>query len=338
MEFLLERGEVRVRVSKLVLLTMAGVAAWIGPTVSGSWIPARAAPSPALGPSTLQLRYGPAQLAPVVKPALPGEGVWRSTGPLVWGGPPVLVTTFRPDPGSPGVVAYVAWFDHLRTQLALYPGIFQPPASSPRAPSEVPWGQRWRLLASFNGGFKANAGAGGFAINGRAYTPLERGLGTLVGYSDGRVDIVNWHGGATPPRSVMFARQNLPLIVNRGRPTPHVWQGWRWGTTLGGATYVWRTGVGVDRHGNLIYAAAGDQTAGTLAAILIHAGAARAIELDINPEWPTLITYAHQRGLQPTKLVPNEMQPDNRYLYPDSRDFLAVYRRLVRTANRVPTS
>ncbi len=136
----------------------------------------------------------------------------------------------------------------------------------------------------------------------------------------------------------MFARQNLPLIVNRGRPTPHVWQGWRWGTTLGGATYVWRTGVGVDRHGNLIYAAAGDQTAGTLAAILIHAGAARAIELDINPEWPTLITYAHQRGLQPTKLVPNEMQPDNRYLYPDSRDFLAVYRRLVRTANRVPTS
>jgi hypothetical protein len=281
-------------------------------------------------------RYRPLPLAPLVRPALPGEGVWRATGPPVLGGPPVLVTTFRPDPGSPAIVAYVAWFDHLRTQLALYPGVFEPPASFLRAPSEVPWGQRWRLLATFNGGFKANAGAGGFAINGRTYMWLRRGLGTLVGYRDGRVDIVNWQGGPTPPRWVAFARQNLPLIVNGGRPTPNVWSGWQWGATLGGATYVWRTGVGVDRRGNLIYAAADYQTAGTLASILIHAGVVRAIELDINPMWPTLITYTHQRGLQPARLVPNYNQPANRYLYPDNRDFLALYRRLAGASSAVP--
>jgi len=320
---------------RFVLLILVGVTAWVGTTLG--WDLARAATSSGFRVLAVEMRYRPARLAPVVRPALPGEGVWRSTGPPVWGGPPVLVTTFRPAPRSPGIVAYVAWFDHLRTQLALYPGIFEPPASFPRAPSEVPWGQRWRLLATSSGGFKANADAGGFAINGRAYTPLERGLGTLVGYGNGRVDIINWHAGHTPPRWVAFARQNLPLIINRGRPTPHVSQGWRWGSTLGGATYVWRTGVGVDHHGNLIYAAAGDQTAGTLAAILIHAGAVRAIELGINPKWPSLITYTHQRGLQPTKLVPNDMQPANRYLYPDSRDFLTVYRRLAGTANTVPT-
>ena len=78
----------------------------------------------------------------------------------------------------------------------------------------------------------------------------------------------------------------------------------------------------------MIYAAANDQTVTTLALILQRAGAIRAMQLDINPEWPTLITYRHDHGLQPTKVVPNVMQPATRYLVPDDRDFFAVYRRL----------
>jgi hypothetical protein len=135
---------------------------------------------------------------------------------------------------------------------------------------------------------------------------------------------------------VAFARQNLPLIVNDGRPTPNLNDGPQWGATLHGATYVWRTGVGIDRHDNLIYTAADYQTVGTLAAILIHAGAIRAIELDINPQWPTFITYTHDGGLKPTKLVPNYLQPANRYLYPDSRDFFTVYRRINNEPAGVP--
>ena len=46
------------------------------------------------------------------------------------------------------------------------------------------------------------------------------------------------------------------------------------------------------------------------------------------PEWPSLITYSHHRGLDPTKVVPNPMQTATRYLVPDDRDFFAVYRRL----------
>ena len=63
--------------------------------------------------------------------------------------------------------------------------------------------------------------------------------------------------------------------------------------TLGNAIRVWRSGVGIDRRGNLIYAAANDQTVGSLAAILIHAGAVRAMELDINTYWTSFITYRH---------------------------------------------
>ena len=91
---------------------------------------------------------------------------------------------------------------------------------------------------------------------------------------------------------------------------------------------VWRTGVGIDRHGNVIYAAADYQTVVTVAQILRRAGAVRGMQFDINPEWPTLITYGHIGGLVPAKVVPNVMQPTTRYLVPDDRDFFAVYRRL----------
>jgi hypothetical protein len=52
------------------------------------------------------------------------------------------------------------------------------------------------------------------------------------------------------------------------------------------------------------------------------------MQFDINPEWPTLITYIHHHGLVPEKVVPNVMQPVTRYLAPDDRDFFAVYSRL----------
>ena len=52
------------------------------------------------------------------------------------------------------------------------------------------------------------------------------------------------------------------------------------------------------------------------------------LQLDINPEWPTLITHHHRQGLLPTKVVPNYQQPATRYLVPDDRDFFAIYRRL----------
>jgi len=191
----------------------------------------------------------------------------------------------------------------------------------------VPTGQRYRLLATFNSGFTYADGHGGFAVDGQTVTPLVDGMGTLVAYPDGHVDVTTWHGGAGVPRWLVLARQNLPLIVDRGRPNPTLDDSSRWGDTLGGAVRVWRSAVGIDRHGNLIYAAADLQTVRTLAALLIHAGAVRAIELDINPEWPTFNVYTHRGGLHASMFVPNDQQTAHRFLSPDSRDFFAVYRR-----------
>jgi Phosphodiester glycosidase len=281
--------------------------------------------------------YRPPPIPPVLKPRLPREGVWRPAGQLIAGAPPVLVATFRPDARNPFTVAYVAWIDHTRTQLGLYPGLFEPPGASPRGPAAVPNAERWRLLATFNGGFKYGHGVdGGFAVDGHTYVWLKHGLGTLVGYRDGRVDIVSWHGGPTPGPKIVFARQNLPLIVDGGRASPSVGNQLEWGATLGGGPAVWRTGVGVDRRGNLVYAAAGGQTAAGLAAILIRIGAVRAIELDINPQWPTFNVYTHRHGLHARMFVPNDQQRPTRYLVPDNRDFFTVYRRIGTAPAGVP--
>jgi hypothetical protein len=66
----------------------------------------------------------------------------------------------------------------------------------------------------------------------------------------------------------------------------------------------------------------------TLAKILQHVGAVRAMELDINPEWHTLVTYTHNPDLIATMVGPNPMQSAHRYLVPDDRDFFAVYQPL----------
>ncbi len=101
-----------------------------------------------------------------------------------------------------------------------------------------------------------------------------------------------------------FARQNLPLIVDHGKTNPNISNGSEWGATVGNAILVWRSGVGVDRRGNLIYAAGEDQTVASLARTLIRAGAVRAMELDINSYWVSFITYGAPGAEHPANLLP----------------------------------
>ena len=104
----------------------------------------------------------------------------------------------------------------------------------------------------------------GFSVNGHTYVWLKPGLGTLVGYRDGRVDVVRWRGCPTAPPNVAFARQNLPLLVDRGRPVAGLGNRRRGERRSAASRTSWRTAVGVDSHGNLLYAAAGNQTRGGL--------------------------------------------------------------------------
>ena len=272
--------------------------------------------------------YQPPSIAPVIAPALAGEGVWHGTYSAGGAHPPVLITSFRPDPNYPQLVAGVAWIDHTRTSTWLYPGIQEPNVALPsRGPEEVPPSMRGKLVATFNSGFKLLDSGGGFVSGGHTYAPLRNGVATIVRHRSGAIDVNAWTAGPRAPSDVVYARQNLPLIVDGGRPNPNLSDGPEWGATLGNAIRVWRSSVGVDRYGNLIYAAANDQTVGSLAQIMIRAGAVRAMEMDINVYWDSFITYRQPGAIGAANLIPSMARSTQRYLTPDDRDFFAVYAR-----------
>ncbi len=272
--------------------------------------------------------YTPPPIKPVFAKPLPGEGIWHRTGPLVDGGPPVLVTTYRPSTAYPSIVAYVLWIDHTRTDLAYYPGRYEPPSAVDRGPMMVPVDQRYRLLATFNSGFTHIDTNNGSAVNGHTNEPLIDGNATLVGYRNGQVNIVKWSGGPNAPANIAWARQSLtPILWNRKlnpllNTNPN---SVHWGYTLGGVTFTPRTGVGIDSHGNVMFVVVSEATVISLAQVLQHIGAVRGMEFDINPEWHTLITYSHRHGLDPKMVEPQSMQSPYRYLTPDDRDFMAVF-------------
>ncbi|MGO8875795.1 MAG: hypothetical protein ACLQNG_08535 [Acidimicrobiales bacterium] len=273
--------------------------------------------------------YEPPPVTPRISPSLPGEGRWVRMDSWDPGPPSVLTTTFRPDAANSGVTAYVAWMRTSTTQVALYPG-YEGPGATPlnRGPEMVPQSAWPRLLATFNSGFYEADSAGGFFTHDTLYFPMIKGLATVVAYADGRVDIVDWEGGTRPGAGIVMARQNLPLLVDGGAPTAASTDPSEWGLTLGGAPAVWRTGLGIDAKGNLIYVAAPDQTAASLAQVLVDVGAVRAMQLDINPEWPIYVTYGGPGATSPAIFVPNPASVPDRFLFPATKDFFAVYRRV----------
>ncbi len=272
--------------------------------------------------------YRPPNVPVAIRPSLPGEGIWRATRKPAHGAAAALMTTtIRPDPNYPRVVAGLARIDPHVARVALNPGLKEPGGAGPQRSAHVPASRLGSLLAVFNSGFKHVDSHGGYFAGGSLYQPLVKGQGTIVGTTDGRVDVRSWSGGTRPGPGTAFARQNLPLIVSSGRPNPTLRDSSKWGTTVGNNVLVWRSGVGVDRRGDLIYAAANYQSARGLARILIRAGAVRAVELDINSYWVTLNVFAKPGGRSPHKLLPDMNRPATRYLSPDDRDFFAVYAR-----------
>lgn len=170
-------------------------------------------------------RYRPPRIAPLIHPALKGEGVWHAAGAHAGPDPPVLVTTFRSDPEYPQFVAGVAWIDSTRTHLAYVPGLAEPPEISHRGPAEVPSSLRDRLVATFNGGFPLETSNAGLVFRGQTVETMVNGAATLIEYRDGRVDIRRWEHGPEPGPRVWFAKQNLPPIIYEGRLNPNLSDG-----------------------------------------------------------------------------------------------------------------
>ncbi len=184
------------------------------------------------------------------------------------------------------------------------------------------------LIAAFNGGFKLTYRDVGFMSGGHVAVALKSGLGSVVTYTDGTSDIGAWRAGVpSAAKSVFSVLQNQQLLVDRGRVAANVSSCIIacWGETIGSRTAVARSALGITANGQLVWAAGEELLPADLARALIRAGAVRAIELDINPDWVAGYLYLHhQGGPSAVPVVPGQLGIAGKLLEPDSRDFLAI--------------
>jgi Phosphodiester glycosidase len=155
----------------------------------------------------------------------------------------------------------------------------------------------------------------------------------MVYYRGGGFTIGTWdENGLVMSPDVVGVRQNLLPIVAGGVVPPTVDENVEtaWGATLGGGYYVWRSGIGITADGRIIFVYGPALDVRTLASLLARAGAVTAMELDINPDWTNFMSYdpgPHPLNPKPVNLLPDQVQPPDRYLYPANRDFTAVFAR-----------
>jgi hypothetical protein len=234
----------------------------------------------------------------------------------------------RPDSLHTSVVVGVAWMNMARLRATLHNGTSQPGGGPWQAGSQIAPADDGRVAAAFNSGFRLDDSRGGYFTEHRTVRSLRDGAASLVVYRNGRVDIGMWGRDDHATPLVISVRQNLDLLVDRGSVVPGVGDAnaHQWGATLGNSIYTWRSGVGIDRDGNLVYVAGPGLNVQSLADVLRAAGSVRAMELDINPSWVSLMVFTGQTpaDIQGWKLLSNMERPADRYLHPGTRDFIEL--------------
>lgn len=265
----------------------------------------------------------------IVLPALKNEGKFKSVL-AIHGTSVVQIAYVRPDSLHTSYLSAIVWISGKHSRVVQHPGQSDPGHLSLWSkPTSVSNSASAGLLAAFNGGFKIKDARGGYYENGHTAGVMRMGAASLVTYRDGSTDIGAWGSEVKMGTHVVSVRQNLKLLVDNGQLATNLDAAVKanWGITVGATTDVWRSGIGITANGDLIYVVGDALSARSLATILQHAGAVRAMQLDINKTWISFMWFNHPKGastLTPHKVL-NFQRPANRYFSPTSRDFFAVY-------------
>jgi hypothetical protein len=220
-------------------------------------------------------------------------------------------------------------------RIALMPGTTEPGGTFPEG-GEVPVADRGALAAVTNAGFKRVDARGGEAVDGRTVGTLVAGAASLVIRADGTFDLGAWQQEVTPEAGDVAVLQNLVPLIDHGQPAPDLGTDilQRWGLTFRPLVpvSVWRSGLGIDAQGRLLYAAGPNLVPAQLAVLLLSAGAVRAMQLDINHLWVFAAAFTHPdpthpEAVQGQALLPGMTPTPTHVLTPGTRDFLAIYQK-----------
>jgi hypothetical protein len=269
------------------------------------------------------------------------SGGWQPFGAVVNGRYVMARGSVQPDSTRPYAQAAIVRIDLSLVDLHFILGTLEPVNAKGTQPvsrtGDIPSTDQTadRLIAAFNGGFKAIHGSYGVEVNGSTIITPQNGIATLAIYRDGSIDLGAWGRDINPGDNLVAIRQNCPLLIDGGEINPTVNDGSRkeWGYTVKNLDTTWRSGIGLTSDGRyLIYAAGPSLTVGSLARALQMAGAYHAMQLDINGYYTRFAIY-HQNTDSATsqrypvvadKLLNQMTVPVNQYLAPYDRDFFYI--------------
>lgn len=295
--------------------------------------PRGSVPTPTVGRPARPVARSAATALPVVKllpgaTRLPLEGTWAVARQSTAGKPLLWTTWFRADPGHLPVSAAAALMPRGTYHLNLMPGTREPVVGmASRNGYSVPAADRSGLVATFNAGFKMNDSHGGWWTTESAAVPLVDGRASVVILRDGSAQVGTWNRTVRMSHDVVAVRQNLDQVIVGGRIVDGLTTNanGRWGTVRSQFQYTWRSGLGTDAHGNLIYVAGNKLTLATLAGAMHQAGIVQGMELDIHS---AMVSFDIERpgpnGITGERLLNSMNSPTNRYLVDDQRDFFYV--------------
>ena len=308
-----------------------------------TWKYSRQAPPATGGPQDVptvgQAAPSPSQLAglPKIK-ALPGvkalahEGAWSPARQGSNGKTLLWTSWFRPDPAHLPVTAAAALIPQTAAQVRLMPGTREPVVGmASKDGYSVPLSARRGLVAVFNAGFKTRDSHGGWWTTESAAVPLVDGRASAVIDRNGTVQVGVWNKTVRMGPDVVAVRQNLDMVIVDGTIADGLANNatGAWGSTRSQFQYTWRSGLGTDAKGNLIYVAGQGLTLATLAAAMHQAGIQEGMELDIHAAMVSFnIEYPAALGTVTSKRLLDSMSsPTDRYLVADQRDFFYVVAR-----------
>ena len=277
----------------------------------------------------------PANIAPVISPALKGEGTWRVLASV--GGQPVMwSTSIRPLASLGSVVASAVVIDQTRLTAGLFKGT--------EIPGDGPWNNYRRvmpaarpaLVAAFNGGFRFNHIKSGYLSEGRIVRPLIDGEATFGIRADGSSTIGVLGTDMFNDGTWTTLRQNLPPVIHDGEISIARYPGTYWGSELHNVTYVMRSAICTLDDGRLLYVAVGDVDINALAKVLLVFGCRTAMQLDINKPLPQFVTFTRPgESKRDGILLDKRMGNPNRYLNNATKDFFAFFDPALLPANLV---
>ena len=270
----------------------------------------------------------PADITPVISPALKGEGQWRvlftlgksRKQPVVW------AMSTRPFAKYGSVVATAAVFDQTRLSAAMFNG------------SDVPGGGPWvnskripdralkSLVAAFNGGFRFEHKPGGYVTEGVEVRKMVKGNATIGIDANHVMHVGVWGDDMHRDDGWVSLRQNLPPLVQDGKVTWTKYKWTDWGTDYGDKMYTYRSGLCARTDGSLMFVSVGDVNIGLLADAMLQFGCSTGMELDINGNWPHFSTYT---GFGTTnrygRTLDTRMGDPLRFINGYEKDFFALF-------------